>query len=74
MFNLKVALPMHQGDDSMGNIYEELFRNKASRKFTMILKKHMNQMDLYDSRMLSEYTKRITYLETQFLRSQAIAS
>ncbi len=40
-------------------MYEEMFKNKCSKKFLMILKKHTNQMDMYDNKLLNDYIRKI---------------
>lgn len=39
----------------------------------MILKKHSAHMDLYDGRLLADFTKRINDLETLFLKADSDA-
>lgn len=39
----------------------------------MILKKHSAHMDLYDGRLLTDFTKRINDLETLFLKADSDA-
>lgn len=39
----------------------------------MILKKHSAHMDLYDGRLLSDFTKRINDLETLYLKADCDA-
>jgi hypothetical protein len=50
-----------------------LFRSRSGKKFTMILKKHSAHMDLYDGRLLADFTKRINDLETLFLKADSEA-
>jgi hypothetical protein len=59
---MKVAIPDYRGRTNVRGIYEELFRSKSAKKFTMILKKHSAQMDLYDGKLLTEFSKRINDL------------
>lgn len=67
---MKVAIPDYKGKTTVTGIYEELFKSRSSKKFTMILKKHTAQMDLYNGRLLSDFTKRINDLETLFFRAE----
>ncbi len=73
LFNMKVAIPEYKGKSSVRGIYEELFRSRSAKKFTMILKKHSAHMDLYDGRLLADFTKRINDLETLFLKADSEA-
>lgn len=73
LFNMKVAIPEYKGKSSLRGIYEELFRSRSAKKFTMILKKHSAHMDLYDGRLLADFTKRINDLEALFLRADSDA-
>jgi hypothetical protein len=59
---MRVAIPDYKGKTNVRGIYEELFRSRSAKKFTMILKKHTAHMDLYDGRLLSDFTKRINDL------------
>lgn len=70
---MKVAIPDYRGRTNVRGIYEELFRSKSAKKFTMILKKHSAQMDLYDGKLLTEFSRRINDLESLFWRSEAEA-
>lgn len=65
---MKVAIPDHKGKVTTRGIYEELYNSKCAKKFTMILKKHAAHMDLYDGKLLSDFTKRINDLEAQYCR------
>jgi hypothetical protein len=71
LFNMKVAIPDYKGKSSVLSIYEELFRSRSAKKFTMILKKHSAHMDLYDGRLLTDFTKRINDLEGLFFKADA---
>lgn len=66
---MKVVLQDHKGKTNVKAIYEELFRTRSAKKFTMILKKHSSHMDLYDGKLLTDFTKRINDLEGQYWRS-----
>lgn len=70
LFNMKVAIPDHKSKTSVRGIYEQLFHSKCTKKFTMILKKHASHMDLYDGKLLTDFTKRINDLEGQYSRCE----
>ena len=74
LFNMKVAIPEYKARSSLRGIYEELFRSRSAKKFTMILKKHSAHMDLYDGRLLADFTRRINDLEALDLKADADAS
>lgn len=40
-------------------LYEELINQKACKKYGMILKKEINNMNIYDSRTMNEYLRRL---------------
>lgn len=67
---MKVAIPDHQGKNSLKGIYLELFNSKCAKKFTMILKKHTSHMDLYDAKLLNDFAKKINDLDVQYSRFQ----
>lgn len=68
LFNMKVAIPDHKGKTSIRGIFEELFHSRCAKKFTMILKKHSAHMDIYDGKLLNDFTKKINDLESQYMR------
>ena len=51
-------------------LYEELMSQRASKKYGMIIKKEINNMNIYDNRTMNEYLKKLYDLQAAFNRVQ----
>ena len=47
-----------------------MFEEKLAKKFSLIVKKELNNLNHYDSRLLQEYLKKIQELETSYNKQE----
>ena len=58
-FDSQINSTMNYSNISILQLYEELMNQKASKKYGMILKKEINNMNIYDNRTMNEYLKKL---------------
>lgn len=69
-FDSQIHSGINYSNISILQLYEELMNQKACKKYGMILKKEINNMNIYDNRTMNEYLKKLFELETAFNRVQ----
>jgi hypothetical protein len=69
-FDSQINSGLNYSNISILQLYEELMNQRACKKYGMILKKEINNMNIYDNRTMNEYLKRLFELEATFNRVQ----
>jgi len=58
-FDNRINSSLNYSNITVLQLYEELMNQKASKKYGMILKKEINNMNIYDNRTMNEYLKKL---------------
>jgi hypothetical protein len=69
-FDSHISGTINYSNISILQLYEELMNQKAGKKYGMILKKEINNMNIYDNRTMNEYLKKLYELEMMFNKVQ----
>lgn len=69
-FESQVNSGTNYSNISILQLYEELMNQRGCKKYGMILKKEINNMNIYDNRTMNEYLKKLFELELAFNKVQ----